>query len=445
MRGSFLDLIGYIFGIWGFFIILYTVIKSKKNRPKFQIIFFINVFYAIIYGFAPSAICLYVYNNGGNENPFNYISFTTEGIHNIILFLVASIVGFVGINFGYRIKTNTKVAKSIHVTKNGVRIAAFLLMLIGWGSLYLWTKVYGGPIGILPYANALRAGWDIGIYNPWSFMMKLCPFLQLATYMFFSQFLTSKNKTDLLMTVFSGIGAFLYILANSSRMHFGLFFVILVLIYAGHHKMSKKMYFLCGVVGVLSLAVMHMGESIMGVLQNDTVNRSSEVSLNVIEIIRSEFFFPMSSFQTYMENIGTGKIGIRIVVDIENAFFSWLPSRFKPSNLVGLEATNTILHSGTTIYGGLPTDFITTCFYELGSVGLFIFPAIYGYLAKIFEKKIRPFFSNDYFKVIYVLGVFYFVKAIGYGDPANIMSNIFFLVWGHIFTTVIGRFTIGRK
>lgn len=276
-------------------------------------------------------------------------------------------------------------------------------------------------------------------------MMKLCPFLQLATYMFFSQFLTSKNKTDLLMTVFSGIGAFLYILANSSRMHFGLFFVILVLIYAGHHKMSKKMYFLCGVVGVLSLAVMHMGESIMGVLQNDTVNRSSEVSLNVIEIIRSEFFFPMSSFQTYMENIGTGKIGIRIVVDIENAFFSWLPSRFKPSNLVGLEATNTILHSGTTIYGGLPTDFITTCFYELGSVGLFIFPAIYGYLAKIFEKKIRPFFSNDYFKVIYVLGVFYFVKAIGYGDPANIMSNIFFLVWGHIFTTVIGRFTIGRK
>lgn len=445
MNSLSLDLIGFLFGIWGIFIVLYTFFDLKKSKSKFQIIFFINMFYSIIYGFAPAVICLYVYNNGGNESPLNYIYFTPEGIYYIILFLFSSIIGFIGINFGYRIKCNTKVAKSKNITKKGIRIAAFFLMIIGWLSLLLWTKVYGGPIGILPYANALRAGRDIGIYNPWSFMMKLCPFLQFSTYMFFSYFLTKKNKIDLIMFLFSGVGAFLYILANSSRMHFALFFVMLILIYAGHHKLSMKMYIFLCIVGFLSLVVMHMGESMMRVLQNDTINQSSEGTFNLAEILRNEFFFPMSSFQTYMNSANDGKIGIRILIDIQNAFFSWLPSRFKPSGLVGLEATNTILNRGTTLYGGLPTDFITTCFYELGLFGLFIFPVLFGYLAKIFERRLRMLFSDDYFKVIYVLGVFYFVKAIGYGDPANIMSNIFFLVWGHIFTRIICKFKIRRK
>lgn len=441
MNDSLLDVLGIAFLIWGFVIVFFTYF-SAKNRvtEKVQIITFINAFYSIIYGFSPAAICFYMSKHGNGEFPLNYISIGGDDIKSILWFLLASILAFVGINFGYKIKSNCRIAKSSHISQRGVRLAASFLMIIGWSSLLLWTGVYGGPIGILPYANALRAGRDVGIYNPWSFMMKLCPFLQLSSYIFFSQYLTSKKSIDFIMFILSGAGSFLYILANSSRMHFALFFVILVLLYAGHRTITRKMYVLLAVFGVVGLCVMHVGESILDMFQNGISASAPTISFDLLKILREEFFFPIASFQTYNDGLSSGEIGIRFFTDIANSFFAWLPSRFKPAGLISLEVSNTLLHSGTTLYGGLPTDFVTTCLYELGVVGLCTYPVLFGYLAKVFERKFRYHFSNDFFKVIYILGIFYFIKAVGYGDPANIMGNIFFLVWGYIFISLICKF-----
>ena len=435
---SLLDVLGITFLIWGIVIVLFTYF-SMKNRTaeKVQIITFINAFYSIIYGFSPAAICFYMSKNGNSEFPLNYISLGRDGVKSVFWFFLASILAFAGINFGYKIKSNCKIAKSTHITTKGVRLAAFFLMIIGWSSLLLWTKVYGGPLGILPYANALRAGRDVGIYNQWSFMMKLCPFLQLSSYIFFSQYLTTKKSIDFFMFILSGVGAFLYILANSSRMHFALFFVILILLYVGHRTVTRKTYVILAIFGVVGLCVMHMGESILNMFQNGIATSAPTISFDLLKILRDEFFFPIASFQTYVDNVASGEVGIRFFIDIASALLAWLPSRFRPAGLLSLENTNTILHSGTTLYGGLPTDFVTTCVYELGLIGLCLYPIIFGYLAKIFERKFRPHFSNDFFKVVYILGIFYFVKAIGYGDPANIMGNIFFLVWGYVFISLI--------
>lgn len=444
--------LGFLFSLWTLIIVLYTLLSEKRRGTKFQVIFFVNLFYCVIYGLAPAAICFYIGSGAKIELPLTAISFEDNRINDIFLFLASSVIGFLGINFGYKAKIKYKRVEFSHsedgriiaMSNKKIRTASFCLMIIGLVSLMLWTHVYGGPLGILPYANALRAGRETGIYNPWSFMMKMCPFMQLAAYVFFSLYLSYKRVGDLLLFIISGSGTFLYILANSSRMHLALFFVILILLYASHRKMTARTYFIFGIVAVISLGVMNVGESIMNVFQENGQFNISDINLNVIKIVRDEFFFPMASFQTYREANSSGLVGFRLFTDIVNAFFAWLPSRFKPAGLVNLEITNTIFHSGTTIYGGLPTDLITTCFYEMNIIGIWVIPVLFGVLAKKFEKNVRPKIGIDYYKVIYILGVFYFIKAIGYADPANIMSNIFFLVWGHIFTKVVCNFSIGR-
>lgn len=421
--------ISFIFSIWGIFIVVYSLLHLRVNRWRFSVISIINLFYSIIYGFAPASMCSYVYRH--NYVTYYGIDFTNE--KSILLFFLSSVIVFLFINIGYNVKLKVKpVEDNLLISK--IRGSAFVLLLIGLMSLFLWTKAYGGPLGILPYANALRAGRDVGINNPWSFMMKLCPFMQFVAYLFFSYFLTTRKKIDLLLFIISAIGSFLYILANSSRMHFALFFLILALIYQGHRKMSWKSIMLFGGLAIASVYIMHIAESIMNVLQSNA-DFDNNSAFNISEILREEFFFPLMSFQTYLD----ASISLRIFEDIANSIFAWLPSSLKPVSLERLEVTNTILASGSMDHGGLPTDLVTTCLYELNVIGLLILPFLFGIGAKLFEKKIHPLVESDLYKVVYYLGCFYFMKAVAYADPANIMSNIFFLVWGYIFLKVFSK------
>lgn len=423
------DSFALLFNVWGVFIVIYSIMRLRNNRWQVSVITIINLFYSIIYGFAPASLCSYAYGN----SQLHYCEINFDNEQSILLFLLSSIFVFFFINVGYSIKFKVKPI-NYNLSTVRIRRSAFILMLVGIVSLYLWTKAYGGPVGILPYANALRAGRDVGINNPWSFMMKLCPFMQFAAYLFFSQYLTNRKKVDLLLFIISSVGTSFFILANSSRMHFALFFLILALIYQGHRKMSWQSYLTFGGLALASVYVMHIAESIMDVFQTNA-DFENQTAFSITEILREEFFFPLLSFQTYLDH----SVSFRFFEDIANSFFAWLPTSLKPLSLERLEVTNTILASGSMDHGGLPTDFVTTCLYELNIFGLLIIPIFLGMLARLFEKKIHPLVEFDLYKVVYYLGCFYFLKAVGYGDPANIMTNIFFLVWGYIFIIVFSK------
>lgn len=423
------DSFAFLFNVWGVIIVLFSIMGLRNNRWKISVITIINLFYSIIYGFAPASLCSYAY--GHSQLSYFDINFSNE--QSILLFLLCSVVVFFFINVGYNFKFKVKpIQYNLSTVK--IRRSAFILMVVGLVSLYLWTKAYGGPIGILPYANALRAGRDVGINNPWSFMMKLCPFMQFAAYLFFSQYLTNRKKVDLFLFIISSIGTSFFILANSSRMHFALFFLILALIYQGHRKMSWRSYLLFGGLAVVSVYIMHIAESIMNVFQTNA-DFENDAAFSITEVLREEFFFPLLSFQTYLDH----SVSFRIFEDIANSIYAWLPTSFKPVSLERLEVTNTILASGSMDHGGLPTDFVTTCLYELNVFGLLVIPVLFGMLAKFFEAKIHPLVNFDLYKVVYYLGCFYFLKAVGYGDPANIMTNIFFLVWGYVFIIIFSK------
>lgn len=464
-----MDFLFLLYWIIGVIFAIYTIrITRLRGVNSLSVV---NAFYTVIYFVMPASVCQYICEK--NYYDIYPVDTSPAGRRLLVLLLVMATVDFILINFGYRLSIGgagkryiagsgsvERVGEYSNVSGEGyaegignestalmmdvierrpgrLRIAAFSLMMIGTAALLLWTHVFGGPVGILPYANALRAGRDTGIYNPFSFFMKLVPFAQFALYLFFSLFMSKKKPVDLVLFILSGITTGFYILAISSRMHFILVFVVIFLIFSMHKKLTRKVFIIMGIIFVAALILMHSAEAMLDRFQYG--RRSSvELSFDVLSIIRDEFSYIIASFQTaFTKVVKTGEEAPRIINDLIAAVFAWLPTRFRPEWVTSLEGTNTVYIYGTTLYGGMPTDFVSTCIYELGIAGIFIFPIIYGMLMKKFDTSFKKLISGDYYKVIYILGCFYFMKAVAYGEYANVMSNIFTLVWGHIFVKLV--------
>lgn len=447
MNNFSLQILGIACGIFGVICILYEMYYIKLY--KLNTISIVRLFYSIIYGITPASIYIYVNNNMADGN-LRYINFDEVGIRYLWIGFILSILSYITINIGYKSNKYFRISygiKSPIYSYRGIYISGVILLAIGTISLFMWTKVYGGPLGILPYANALRAGWEVGIYNPFSFLMKLCPFALFASYIFWMLFLKEKKIKLFFMFSFSAIISFLYLLACSSRTMFALYFLVLIVLYERIKEIKtgkKTKYIKYFFVSLCALIVANIGESIMGFFQNTSV-KDLNVSFNVFKILRDEFFFISENLQIVQEARSSGLVGYRLFEDMICGIFAWLPSRFLPNGLQKLETLNTILKMGTTIYGGLPTDFVTTSLYELGYFGIVVIPFVFGRIIKKFEIFIKRHKDETFYLIIQILGSFYIIKAVAYADFANIMSNIFYVVFGYLCVKVICMFTNSKN
>lgn len=447
-----LSILSYILGLVIIVSEFFYIVKNKQLK----LISLVRLFFALIYGITAGSIYLQVFQQGYLGSNVAQIDFSDYGIKQLWMIYLFSVIAIMFLNLGY-LKFKKEKFKQIRIkerliSSNCLEITALILTIVGAISLLLWTNVYGGPLGILPYANDLRAGRDIGIYNPFSFFMKLCQFSMLGSYIFFGIFLTERKKYVLFGFVISSIFSFLYVLANSSRMWFVLYFVILFIIYEGYNKKRKKKkknYYLKYMVMLIgALILMSAAEPIMAILQNDDISKDIHMNINPLKLLSEEFFFPFVSSQTAINAHINGIENFRFITDILSGLLAWLPSRFRPEDIKQLEIVNTILINGTTIYGGMPTDIIAVSIYDFGFMGVAILPYIFGRMIRrmqsIFDKN-----NNLYYKILYILTGFYMVKAVAYTDFANIMSNIFYVVCGHILIVtvnyIIQRRGIGDK
>ncbi|WAW14152.1 O-antigen polymerase [Peptostreptococcus equinus] len=441
-----MDLLSFLYWSTGIILIFY-VVKSILLH-KIKTLYIVDLFYILVYYFVPASICSFIALGNNPTEDLAMIDFSRLGIEQIGIMYLFVTTGFILVNIGYNIKIIKKRNKNVILNQNKIltifaenpnkiRYSSILLMLFGWISLILWTSAYGGPIGILPYANLLRSGYDIGIYNKFSFFMRLCPFVQFSMYLFFSLFLSKKRVFDLVCFIISSIGTLLYILANSSRMHAILVFVVLFFIYRSYKDIKKKDYLIMAIICLLSLIFMHSAEVIMSKFQIASKEKI-ELSFDIFSILRAEFGYVILSFQTAFSKVYLyGEVKPAFFMDIVSGIFAWLPARFKPNGIMSIEVLNTNLIYGSMIYGGVPADFVSKCIYDFNIFGIIILPVVYGMFIKAFDTAVRPLISCYYYKVIYILGSFYFMKAVAYGDFSNIMSNIVTLVLSHLFITKI--------
>lgn len=424
---------------------IYTIIEIVYliNKKELTIITFIRAMFTIVYGYAQGAVFTSI-----KTTPFVYLLDLSEyGIKKMYFLFFMSIIVYIFINIGYFYlgkytfkKNNIKIAYK-EIDKS-LFIAAIIILMIGTLSLLLWTKVFGGPIAILPYANQLRSGVS-NIYNPWSFMMKFCMLSLFSTYIFIGLWSKNRLKKYIVFAVISTIPSILYLLANSSRMMLIMYFIFSFLIhnqvnYIYHNKaINLTKYFFIAIIG---LVLMRSAESIMLLFQEKSKVINIDISFNVLDILKNEFFYPAISGQGSITAFQDNVVNYRFFQDIISGILSWLPSRFRPEYLPRLEDINTLYIMGTTKLGYLPPDFLAVCMYDFGYLGFIILPSIFGILARKVHFKYVNSSKNILNIILYILGSFYFLKAIGYADLSNIMSNIFYIFIAYVIIKFVRLF-----
>ena len=80
-----------------------------------------------------------------------------------------------------------------------------------------------------------------------------------------------------------------------------------------------------------------------------------------------------------MDKLSDGSNKIKIIDDVINSLICWIPERLtKFERPMTIWTYNTMNISGTLAYGQSPSDLIATSIYELGIIGIFVFPAIFA-------------------------------------------------------------------
>lgn len=416
-----------------FFIYTTLEIVIIKKKKKLYTISFVRLLYALIYGLVPSLALLTGYSDHVH---LYYIDYSQDGVLTLFIWLVFSIIGYGCMNLGYIIKffPNRKIEETDVKQVNNLYIAGIISLIIGFLSLLLWTKVFGSPFGILPYASEIRSG-DTKIYNPFTFFKHPSALLMFSSYIFFVILGDKKYKKNFkgiitwILFIFSVFWACIYNIANDGRLTLILFFAVFFLYKAiGQKKRIPLTKFI--IIGALAFILMSVSNVFLDYIKFGSF-RATPIQFDPINMLLHELGYTLRSQQVAFNALANHAAGTRIVGDLMNGLFAWFPSMLKPFDYMSLFKYNTLLSGYTT--GTLPTDFLSMCIYDLGIVGIVILPLALGVIVKKIDKYFDTRRNQNYFLILQILvSAWFSLKIIAYADFENVMRSSFFIIIGQL-------------
>lgn len=426
--------------LWGLLITVYQVRIIIRNR-RIRIFNFSNLMFAFVYGFLPSLV-LFRTESGTSVYA---IDTSVSGITYLSIATFLSVIVHICMNIAYN---GTKAKKRMHeVTDNVAKTSGLVMLIIGWISLFLWTRADGGIFNFITHADGIRAGY-YHLNNPFAFLEHITRVLLFAGCLTFSSWMQQRDlvgKAKMFIPAIGGIiGAFLFISAWDSRAAFGFFVLMIVLVHIEYRisikqKVARTEIVRLAIILVLVLVLMVGSQSIMNSFRVGTYVSSGR-SLNILDIIETEFGFVLKTQQAVIGNALNGTISLQILNDLTNAIVAWIPSRFIPFEVPQtLWRYNTLLVSGTAIHGTVPSDIVSSCISDLWFVGLLIIPFIYGRLLKRIDTLVATKEYHIYNSVLKCVFCTVAINQISHFSIATIVSGVFYIVLGHIITLLVNR------
>lgn len=413
--------------------LLRLVYNLRKNSLRVSTFF--EVYYILVYFITP--ICCLL-NNGKKINVYN----TTNEVKYFYFTYVIAIIGYIFLNVGINLKFKTKL--KTRKEPNNILLSAFVLMIIGSVSLYLWTKVYGSMTGIFRYASQIRSG-IVKIYNPYTFLKPLCPTVIIAFFIFYYQLFEFKNNKiykNLFIfvgLVISGIGTYIYLIANDGRLMILIVLLVLILYtFNRNNKMvSKKAVLGYAILAIITIFILSNLNSITANIRGKITNVEKSNS-TIIQIIANEFGYTYSNVINVMHGKSNGIIdGNTLLNDIKSAFFAWVPIRLKPKNIINLYDYNTSFYPG--IIGQLPTDLLSAGMYEFGYIGIIILPLLVGIVSNLLNKYFWNKEVKFYVIMFYLISMYVGLRFIAYYDFSQILFGTLYIFISFIIIKVLNR------
>lgn len=432
------------------FYLFYTLSKARCEK-QLSLITLVRAMWTLIYGLVPFLVHWHIYTVGKDISKLYVFDYSANGIKQFYMAALFSVIGFFGLNIGYRLKfSKVESANQISVNKLDKRsdysdtclmFSAFIMFFIGLAALIIWTSAYGGIRAVLKYASDLRSGNDIGISNPYTVFKRFAPLLQFANVIYFALWKKRKSFICLGMFVASLIFSVYYLLANDGRAPTVVHFVALFWIAVSFRKKTsirdrKPKYFIICFAVLVALLIMHNYDGIYNYI---TEGEQLELSFDIFATIRDEFSFTVRDIQAVFLALEDDPFMFKLPSEILNGIFGILPSSIRPSGLVNLEIFNTsywVRGTTYTYHGGKPPDIITTGIYTMNYLGIFLLPALYGILL----KKLDEYFKRNkglFSKILFASLLYPAVRTVAYTNFNGLTLNVFYIFLGCLIVWVV--------
>ena len=435
-----------IFAVISSTMVVYKIWKNGTIR----IINLSEVLYILIVVIAPT-IVFFAHMNDGFASSVKY---DNKYVWTFYLGVVCTIVGYFSLEFGYRIKQKEFRIKESNCEPKFL-LTASVFMVISVVSLILWASGFGGVSQLILNANSIRASFISSSGNT-AFFKHFVPLSMLASFlMFYYLFInkivesTSKKIYAFILFVFSAVISFVFILANDGRMLAGIYiFLFCLLIVKNDYEVKKKqlsgIIFRLLILMIITILIILSSDAFFSLIRGKTLLTVDNTDNGFFVTLAKEFNFIPTGLQQAIIYHSGGTTSLMIGNDIINGVFAWLPTSLKPVLLTDVWDFNTsLINSGG--YGQSPTSIVAQSVYDLGYFGVFVVPAIYGFIIRRVEKYLDSYEDNMFAATVYVVVGFYLAKGIAYFSFYNIMMNIFFIVLGCTIYWCIHRVTIGRR
>ena len=437
---------------------------SFKIHPEKRYFNIARVMYIIIYSVVPALVHYYVYNNGTVGHQYEVLEYDSKGLCRFYLAWIMSVIGYLGLLFGNRAVIRTdkrnwnevfenrddKIQYDIEHSYTAWLLTAIICLIVGLVSHIIWTIAYGGIVGILEYASALRSGWDTGINNSYTVFKRFVPLVQFANIVLVALAVYYKRLFPFVLSIPALVLSILYLLANDGRaplvMHIvAIVWVIYKLSGLQEKKIRKSSLILMAMGATIALFLMHNSDSITKYILSGG-QTGLEISFDILSSIRTEFCFTVRNGQSIFYYLDEHPLTFRLPKEIISGILGILPSAFRSESIEKLEILNTYYwRIGTSgHFGGCPPDIVVTGIYTMNYLGVFVLPALYGKILSYIDRNRQGIcmFDNEVFFAL----IFYpVIRTIGYANFDGVMLNIFYILFGYVVLWCVERISIGGK
>lgn len=323
-------------------------------------------------------------------------------------------------------------------------IVAWIMVLIAILAYSIYTRPYGGFIGILKYSRAIRAGVFF-VNNPYSFLKRFGGFAFFASYIFLGLILDTKKEKVARKNYYIGFClSFVFSLYINyewlGRLTVATYFLTLIL---GYILYNYKTVF-----GLVRKGFIFIVSALFVTIGADRILEGTNHKIGIIELFASELSFPFASYI-----IQNDYYQFRWFKDVIVAPLFVLPERIWSGifNIEPASSYNTLIVAGARkgeggVSGSIPLDMLTFGHLQGSIIGILFIGIIFGCFLFFLEKRIDKLPVKGVKSVIYanvVLNIAVF--SVLYGDTQHIIIRNFPLIGGSLLIWFILKFNIKRN
>ena len=438
MQNPFVLILSCVYLIIGI-VLLYRELRYIYLCSEIQLISFTRIMYSFVYGLLPAIILFREYN--GN-NTIIKIDTSGSGLGNLVIMMILSIIGYFLLCAGYSSKARIVLSvgnkrdnnlREVQFTasKATCTVTVIILIVLGWLSLYLWTKAYGSMNVFIQNAARIRSGY--GIQNNLAFFKEFARVIIFGLYGAFILLIKEDNRLFrflyLCLTIVAGIGCYVFIMSSDSRTMVAVILIGLALILLDNNvkKHGKQMFsqlIIFALILFIGFFLISIAEPLFRSIREGY--HYTYGGFDLFGSLEKEFRYILQTQQTVVEHVFAGDLHLKLIDDVYNALFSWFPSRFKPANMPEtLWAYNTRLQLDSARSGTWPTDLISAGIYHLNFFGALLLPLFYGRILKEMERFSQLKNYGTIENAIYYGLLSIFIINVSHFEYSNIVQRLF--------------------